>query len=559
VKTVALRVAVVLIAIAGAIDPAITTNRVGRANIAVVPADVRADSSLADRVAEQLSKHSTVTRGAFGGADATVLVGDQLPGDEREFSTPSFAVARNPGTTIESVHAPAVAPAASRVPVEGRVHVVGARGKDVELTLRAANIVVDRATTAVKSDDERIPIALSFVPPTSGAVPMTVSAQVAGSASASADLLLEARDDRFSILFFDPRPSWMSTFVRRAVERDRRFVVTSRVVTSRNLSTDAGQPPARLDDLASLGLFDAVVVGAPESLTDADVSGLERFMRRRGGSVVLLLDHRASGPYDRLTNVANWSSDSGSRALVIGDSGLRATSIAFPSRLGDVAHSIASSNGRAVVWRTSLGAGRLVVSGALDAWRFRDRAASGFDQFWQTVIGDAAAASVPAVSTHVAANTLRPGERTTLRVVVRDASLSDASTARASVSAPHAILAPSGAPGEFTGELRAPSDTGIHRVAVTADGNRIEIPIHVGDVNRAMPDDRDLVAAWTHANRGRVFAASALGDLSDAIADAIHPPARAETWHPMRSAWWIAAFALLASAEWWLRRRRGLR
>jgi hypothetical protein len=33
---------------------------------------------------------------------------------------------------------------------------------------------------------------------------------------------------------------------------------------------------------------------------------------------------------------------------------------------------------------------------------------------------------------------------------------------------------------------------------------------------------------------------------------------RAETWHPMRSAWWIIPFALALSGEWWLRRRRGL-
>jgi hypothetical protein len=29
--------------------------------------------------------------------------------------------------------------------------------------------------------------------------------------------------------------------------------------------------------------------------------------------------------------------------------------------------------------------------------------------------------------------------------------------------------------------------------------------------------------------------------------------------HPMRSAWWIAPFAFCLSAEWWLRRRAGLR
>lgn len=557
----ALRTVVVLIAVAGVIDPAITTDRVGRAHVAVVPVDARTDSALTDRVIGQLSKRFAVTRGAFAGADVQVLVGNQLM--DTEFSKATFAVTRDRATTtIESVHAPATAPSTSKVFVDGRVHVVGARGKSVEVTLRAAGVVVDRASKTVSTDDERVPIALSFVPPAAGATALRLSAQVAGNEASHADVLSDARDDRFAVLFFDPRPSWMSTFVRRAVEQDRRFVVTSRVVTSRNVSTDAGQPPARLDDLSALGLFNVVVVGAPEALTDADVNGLERFMRRRGGSVVLLLDHRAAGPYDRLTGVDAWVTDSGSRLLTIGDSsGLRATSIAYPRRLADIASGIAlSGSGRAaVVWSRSVGAGRLVVSGALDAWRFRDRAASGFDRFWQTIVGDAAAAAVPPISTHLSATTLRPGERTTLRVMVRDAMLSDASSTRATVGATNTVLVPTGIPGEFVGELRAPTEPGIHRVAVFADGNRTEIPILVGDVDRPAADDGDLVRAWTSSHAGRVFSASALGDLSATLTSAIRPDARAEMWHPMRSAWWIVPFALLASAEWWTRRRRGLR
>jgi hypothetical protein len=106
----------------------------------------------------------------------------------------------------------------------------------------------------------------------------------------------------------------MSTFVRRAIESDPRFVVTSRVVTSRNVSTDVGQPPGRLDDLAELALFDAVIVGAPESLGDRDVAGLEAFLRRRGGSVVMLLDRRAPGPYETLLGTTSWANDSTGKA-----------------------------------------------------------------------------------------------------------------------------------------------------------------------------------------------------------------------------------------------------
>ena len=81
----------------------------------------------------------------------------------------------------------------------------------------------------------------------------------------AADVLIDVREQRWAILFYDPRPSWMSTFVRRAIARDPRFAVTSRVVTSRNISTDAGQPPASLDDLATLELFDVGWLPAPRN------------------------------------------------------------------------------------------------------------------------------------------------------------------------------------------------------------------------------------------------------------------------------------------------------
>src|SRR4051812_35408223 len=146
-KLVALRSAVVLIALAGAIDPAITSNRVGRPNVAIAPADARGDSALASRVADQLSKRFIITRGAFAGADANVLVGDHLPRDADDFDKDVFAVTRDRATTtIESVHAPSTAPSSSKVPVDGRIHIVGARGETVELTLRASGVVVDRAT-----------------------------------------------------------------------------------------------------------------------------------------------------------------------------------------------------------------------------------------------------------------------------------------------------------------------------------------------------------------------------------------------------------------------------
>jgi hypothetical protein len=582
---VGLRCSAILIALAGAIDPAHTSNRIGKPNVAVVAVDP-SDSALADGVAGSLAKRFTVSRAASSAVDASIVVGDRLPSDAQDFSSrmPVLAVnsERDGRAMIEAASAPAAAPSGSRVPVDASIRMSGARGRTLDIALRAGPVIVDRFSRVVASDDERIATELGFVPPTVGASPLRVSATLRGSRdTAVADLAVDVRDQRWSVLFFDPRPSWMSTFARRAVERDARFVVASRVVTSRGVSTEAGRPPARLDDLALLKLFDAVVVGSPESLTDRDVAGLEAFMRRRGGSVVLLLDRRAPGPFDRITGVEAWSADSLSRAVSIlasGDTaGLRATELAFPRRRPVGASSVAltsgarvdSLNGRAAIWRLPVGSGRLIVSGALDAWRYRDRAVSSFDRFWRTTIANAASESPSPIDVVVASPASRPGQRTLVRVSVRDVALSSTPSMRASVAASlqstsgetvaPVRLWPSGSPGELEGEVTAPEGDGVYRIVVTGDGARGDAPIVVSsDARHPTPDDRDLLAAWAAAHGARALSSSQIGELPSALIGAIHPIDRAETWHPMRSVWWIVPFALLLSAEWWMRRRRGL-
>ena len=120
-------------------------------------------------------------------------------------------------------------------------------------------------------------------------------------------------------------------------------------------------------------------------------------------------------------------------------------------------------------------------------------------------------------------------------------------------------LWPSGTPGELEGELTVPEKPGVYRVAVSGDGARGDAPIIVtSDARHPSPDDRDLLAAWVASRGGRTLSSSQLSELPSTLIAAIHPVVRAEMWHPMRSAWWIVPFALWLSAEWWMRRRRGL-
>jgi len=572
-----LRAVAVAIAIAALIDPAITSSRAVKPVVSVVVVDAR-DSSVAGRVAGALQKQFTVVRASLASADASVLVGSRLPSNTSDIARPTFAVLgerTGPTVTLDRVEAPTSTPVTARVPVATVAHVTGAEGRTLDVALRVGSLVVDHTTRIVRSNDERLSIPLAFVPTATGAARLRVTASLGALSSADADVAVDVRDTRWAVLFFDPRPSWMSTFVRRAVEQDPRFVVTSRIVTSRNISTDVGQPPGRLDDLAALAVFDAVVVGAPEALSDRDVAGLEAFLRRRGGSVVLLLDRRAPGPYERLLNVASWANDSAGKAETIGSrsaesDSMRAAELAWPSRLPEGANPVASTRNaaaRPIVWSSPVGAGRVIVSGALDAWRFRDRSVSSFDRFWQTLVAGAATSAIGPITLTAGETVVVPRERVPVSALVRDAALSTALPTKASANAAFGSdaqrsgvrLWPAVRVGMFRAELRAPAQPGTYRLTVGANGARSDVPILVAaDVARPTPESPNLLRAWVASRGGSAIGATDIGALAPRLASSIRPADRRMAWHPMRSAWWILPFALVLAAEWWMRRRRGL-
>src|SRR6185436_1201745 len=70
---------------------------------------------------------------------------------------------------------------------------------------------------------------------------------------------------------------------------------------------------------------------------------------------------------------------------------------------------VAGSN-EPVVCLIPYGAGRILVSGALDAWRYRADKDSAFDRFWRSAIAGVALATPPAVDVEIAPPVARPGE-----------------------------------------------------------------------------------------------------------------------------------------------------
>ena len=534
----ACRILAILIALAGVIDPTMTSLRATRADIAIVSVST-ADSALVRRIAERLDNRYTVVRGDFPAAAATIIVGSSIP--DRIPTGLVFAVRDSNRPTITKFDVPVTTTVDSKLVIP-----IVANGP---VTLRASGLVADHVIPS-NARDLHLEVTLTITGP------LFLEATVRkGNDSTTVSALTNVSDRRHAVLFFDRRPSWMSTFVRRSLEQDRRFAVASRVMTSRNVSTDAGQPPSTLADPALLELYDVIVIGAPNLLTPGDVSGLETFLAKRGGGVVLLYDEKpTAGPADRLTRVTRWTPGT-SRAAINADSTLHLTEAAWPTALPPGGTSrIDATFGAAshpVVWTVGAGIGQVIVSGALDSWKYRDPATSAFDEFWRATISRAAREAQQAILVEATPNVAEPNERISIRITLRDTTAKPTLT----LDSTRIDVWPTNEPGQFTARLRATA-IGDHILRASAAGNTTEAPIAIREtVTRAVRDDWTTLSMLATASGG---IAGSLSDVESAIRGRALTEPRMERWWPMRSAWWILPFTMLLGVEWLVRRRRGL-
>jgi hypothetical protein len=483
---------------------------------------------------------------------------------------PAFAVVPAPtGTALEITRAETV----PRVPVDAiraidvGIRVSGARGRTLVVSLREGSVTVDRVTQEIGADVARHHATLRHAAHAAGTTTLAIAAEIEGSPLvARADVAVESTRDRRAVLFVERRPSWMSTFARRAVEADPRLEVTSRVSTSREVGIDQGRPPESLRDPMALAPFDAVVVGAPEELSSRDVDGLAAFMRRRGGSVVLLLDRSPDGaPFQRLAGGGRWATSDRDEPSTLqnafeGSLEIQASELAWPAELPPGATPLVSRpDGAAILWQAPVGLGRLIVSGALDAWRFRGADQAGFDRFFQSIIGEAALAAAPPLDVIVHPTLAMPFEPVTIRARLRGAA-AEAAALTASMGDRPVTLWPNGAPGEYVGTVRAPAAPGPHAVRARAsDGEASTSMIVATRVERPTEPARSVLTQWIAARGGAVIDDSRLTELGPALDRVLDAAIRPVEWHPMRSGWWMVPFALAAGGEWWLRRRAGKR
>ena len=376
---------------------------------------------------------------------------------------------------------------------------------------------------------------------------------------AEAETAVDVRAGTTAVAIYEPETTWMGTFVRRALEADARLIVRGRVQVAPTVAVARGDAPTlRRDALEDVA---AVIVTAPDRLTVSDVELLERYARVRGGSVVLLPDRELAGPVTRITPRATLAPHEAEPQTV---GPLRARDlITFPRTETPGLTVLESAGDRPVIVTRAIGRGRIIVSGALDAWRYRD--GGGFGRFWSSLIADAASAAGPPVTVALDRSLLEPGEETTVRVEWRTIDeIGPELTTEASIDCQGERrpirLWPEGRRGSFIGTIEA-GRAGPCVVMATA-GNpprRATAAFAVSPgVRRPVPGARAFAGAI--AAHGGIVVSDGEEALLVARAHELLPVRhqRRDT-RPMQSPWWILPFTACLGAEWALRRRAGLR
>ncbi len=242
---------------------------------------------------------------------------------------------------------------------------------------------------------------------------------------------------------------------------------------------------------------------------------------------------------------------------------LHASEVLHAERLPITATVLARSGSSASIVALPVGHGRVVVSGAMDAWRYRDLDAGGFDQFWRSLIAEGSA-SGEGLQLRFEEPLSARGSRA--RFTLRERRMAPAVSMEASAiarcgSAPATVIRvwPAGAHGEFMGELPLSSNSPCSIEAAVND-RQVAGSIAVA-ATPAYGVEQTLAKLERHvmASGGAIGRAGEEAAIARALTTTPMSSSVTTETHPMRSAWWLLPFAGCLSVEWWLRRRAGLR
>lgn len=559
------RAGAIAIAAAALVDPSLSATRTVPARLGILaPSDAKFPEG-----ARGALEGYTVLDGAAPDAQALVVVArDGVPLPRVPDGRPVFVMrdARAGGTPrIEQLVAPASARLGGAVPITARVR-RGTSGAPIIASLFAGERLAAREEIATA--DATADVRLVFAPATAGLIPLRLHVQQGGASAAAVSAVL-VTDTRARIWFDDAKPSWSSTFVRRALEGDAAFDVAATIAASRGLSTTIG-PALDLGDAAAQERMDVLVLGSASAASAATFARVERFARVRGGSVVVLADSESGPALARLTGITSWTRRVlAAPAVASGGHGALRVSEALIAGAPPTAVVLASlAGGGVIVQDVPLGAGRVIVSGALDAWRYRSADGEAFARFWRAVIGDAASSAAPPLRVTPDRTAVAPGESFTIEAALRGATTAGAVEVHGAIEgaagASPIRLWPSALRGVFHASVTAPANPGeyVVRVKATLAGGATPIDAQTVVLVTAAPPpghahSAAALTALAASHGGSVVANES--ELRSALDAAFGAHAAAVDVHPMRSAWWLVPFVLGLGLEWKWRRERGLR
>jgi hypothetical protein len=214
-----------------------------------------------------------------------------------------------------------------------------------------------------------------------------------------------------------------------------------------------------------------------------------------------------------------------------------------------------------VIVSTPRGDGRLLISGAMDAWRLRAADNAAFDRFWRSTIAGLALAAPPPVSVRIEPAVLLPGGRGRVTVRLRTR---DTASVSATMNGDQQIrLTPAAERGVFQGTVVAGPAPGRSRISVEVGGaqprSASRSVVVQSDAHPIAAGPIEPLSMLSGSHHGIDVTPDRLADVERFIRGAASVPVVPTAHHPMRSVWWMVPFAGCLSAEWWLRRRRGLR
>lgn len=561
------RAAAVLIAVAAVLDPGWVVARETPLRVVLSKTAGATDADV-ERVKRALSDAFQVESAASPSTAVRLVVGRTLPPALDDELT--FVVTPPPAGDVAEVRAITVADESSLDAI-GRVSVTIAvpalpRASTLTITLLADGVPVETITQPVGPEAASIVRDLSFVPSRLGLARLRVSTRLGDGPDSHADVATEVTRRALRVLFYDARPSWATTFLRRALEEDPRIEVVARSMTSRGVAAEAGNPPASLDRADDLSAFDLVVVSTPEGLSERAATALEAYLRDREGAVVLLPGEQNAPVLSRLTGVSTWTMDRRPALETVStpSGAWTASEFLWPGRLPATAEALTGcvAPGRCAVWRAPVGGGRVIVSSALDGWRTRGVESSGFASFWRSLVGDEAAATPRPIEVTLNARTIDAGGTVTASVdVVAAAGPVRAEWQNTEGGVQQVRLWPR-AGGGYAAEFRAPAVPGRYRLVVGGAGQEARVEfmvVEAGQEAPPLPATSDRLAVFASSRGGAVIPMTELDTLPARLSAAAPTTRHDAPSHPMRSAWWMIPFAGLLATEWWSRRRRGAR